>query len=366
MPRILFVADGRSPIAVNWINYFLEREAEIHLVSSFPCVPDPRLASFTFVPVAFSELKRSISGAPTRPHPIPKTAPWFANRLRQWLGPLTLPRASQKLRKILERIQPELIHAMRIPYEGMLAARALQFSNFRGTPPPLLISVWGNDFTLHAPSTPLMRHFTRETLLKADALHADCQRDVRLAREWDFKAENPTIVLPGAGGVQPEIFYPGKEPVVAPLAINPRGIRTYVNNAAFFQAIPLILEQVPEARFVCPAMAETPQIQHWVNEFGISQSVGLLPVQTRPQMAELFRQARVAVSPSIHDGTPNTLLEAMACGCLPVAGDLESLREWITSGQNGLLVDSNSPSAIAKAIINAFRDDELLLRGRKS
>jgi hypothetical protein len=44
------------------------------------------------------------------------------------------------------------------------------------------------------------------------------------------------------------------------------------------------------------------------------------------------------VSPAIHDGTPNSLLEGMACGCFPVAGDLESIREWITHGQNGLLV----------------------------
>ena len=35
----------------------------------------------------------------------------------------------------------------------------------------------------------------------------------------------------------------------------------------------------------------------------------------------------------MHDGTPNTLLEGMACGCLPVAGDLDSIREWLKPGQ---------------------------------
>ena len=49
-------------------------------------------------------------------------------------------------------------------------------------------------------------------------------------------------------------------------------------------------------------------------------------------MAAVFQGARVAVSPSTHDGTPNTLLEAMSCGSFPVAGDIESLREWIEPG----------------------------------
>ncbi len=44
--------------------------------------------------------------------------------LRQWLGPLTLPGAARQLRLLIDQVQPDLVHAMRIPYEGMLAALA--------------------------------------------------------------------------------------------------------------------------------------------------------------------------------------------------------------------------------------------------
>ena len=148
--------------------------------------------------------------------------------------------------------------------------------------------------------------------------------------------------------------------------INPRGFRAYVRNDTFFQAIPLVLEQYPDVRFLCPTMADEPQAQDWVSEFRIKNNVILLPHQTRLQMAELFRGARLAVSPSIHDGTPNTLLEAMACGCLPVAGDIETLHEWITPGANGLLFDPADPHALAKAILAGLGDDELSLRARIS
>jgi glycosyltransferase involved in cell wall biosynthesis len=82
-------------------------------------------------------------------------------------------------------------------------------------------------------------------------------------------------------------------------------------------------------------------------------------------MAELFRSSAIAVSPSIHDGTPNTLLEAMACGCFPVAGDLESLREWIDPGVNGFLIDPSDPSALAEAIISALEKPDLRQKAEK-
>ena len=76
-------------------------------------------------------------------------------------------------------------------------------------------------------------------------------------------------------------------------------------------------------------------------------------------MAESFRRAQIVASPGIHDGTPNTLLEGIACGCFPVAGDLESIREWIAPNENGLLFDSKNPQSIAEAIISAIENKNL-------
>ena len=79
--------------------------------------------------------------------------------------------------------------------------------------------------------------------------------------------------------------------------------------------------------------------QGYAAALGISESVRFLPAQDRSGMADLFCAATLTVSPSTHDGTPNTLLEAMACGSFPIVGDLASLREWIEPGVNGLAVD---------------------------
>ena len=169
--------------------------------------------------------------------------------------------------------------------------------------------------------------------------------------------------------MQKEIFYPPEDPIEGTAqdgltVINPRGMRAYVNNEAFFKAIPLVLKHHPKTRFLCPTMAGAARPEQWIAGLGIASAVELLPHQTRPGMAALFRKSQVVVSPSTHDGTPNTLLEALACGCFPVAGDLESIREWITPGENGLLVDPNSPESLADAIVTALDDAPLRSQAR--
>jgi len=362
--RILFVADGRSPIAINWMRFFGEERYEVHLASTFSCSPDLKLASLHLIPVAFSgigRIKNQAESYSSISKKVPKRndirvmkaiSVRLRTAIRQWLGLLTLPRAVKQLDRVIKEVQPDLIHAMRIPYEGMLAANI-------ESKKPLLISVWGNDFTLHARSTPWMANLSRLAVKRADGLHTDCRRDLHLAQAWGFSSNKASIVLPGGGGVQRNLFYPSKMPPEDPLVVNPRSIRAYVRNDTFFRSIPYILERLPGARFLCPAMADEPMAQNWVNELKLAPHVELLPQLTRAQMAELFRQAQVTISPSIHDGTPNTLLEAMACGCFPVAGDLESLREWITPGVNGLLFDPNDPHALSEAIILALEHPAL-------
>jgi hypothetical protein len=112
-------------------------------------------------------------------------------------------RRAAKLRGILRQWQPDLVHALRLPFEGMLATAADPAA-------PLVISTWGNDLTLHAPASPMMRWSTRRSLRRAAGLHSDCRRDEQLAARWGFRAVRPTLVIPGNGGVRREVFFAGR------------------------------------------------------------------------------------------------------------------------------------------------------------
>ena len=355
--KILFVADGRSPTAINWMRYFCEAGDEVVLVSTFACEPNLALQKKIVLPVAFSSVKKPTSSSKAN-FLFGASTLKIRTLIRQWLGPASISKAARVLRSIIQQEKPDLVHAMRIPFEGMVAA-----DGYAGV--PLVISVWGNDFTLHAESNKMMRHYTEWAMRVADGVQADCHRDIALARQYGLDAGKPTLVVPGSGGVRADIFYPAADESNLSLVVNPRGFRAYVRNDVFFKAIPLVLRDVPDARFVCPGMDAEPQVMEWVEQLGVGHAVDLLPPLSQPDLANLYRRSKVVVSPTIHDGTPNSLIEALACGCYPVAGDLESIREWIQDGVNGALVNPGSPESVARAIVRGLEDGELRARSRE-
>jgi glycosyltransferase involved in cell wall biosynthesis len=356
--HILLVADGRSPITQRWIAMLAPLEARISLISTYPCRPIPGTDLIGVMPVAFARFSGSQAGgaAPARSHKglISHVRP-LAAQLRHWLGPWTLPFYERRFTELVRDLHPDVVHALRLPFEGMLAV---------ATPRdiPLIVSTWGNDLTLHAPASPRMGQLTRWVLHRADALFSDTPRDAELAMHWGFAEQKPRLVVPGNGGLDLSEFdaaIRGISRATPPQIIDPRGLRAYVRSDTFFQAIPLVLQKYPQVRFLCTSMQGQKEALEWVEKLGIGANVTLLPLLSQTELWAEFARATASVSISTHDGTPNSLLEAMAAGCLPICGDIDSIRDWIKPGENGLLVRPDDAQTLAQAILTAIENAPL-------
>ena len=359
--HVLIVADGRSPTTQRWIVNIQALDFQVSLISTYPCQALADLAQFHVLPAAFSRFSSGsqVASKPKRNDPLKswvrRMAPAF-QYLRYYLGPLTLPQVQKEFQMLIGSINPDLVHALRIPYEGMLASATPRTI-------PLAVAIWGNDLTLHAKGSPLMRHWTHRCLKRADGLSADTQRDIRLAKEWGLAPDAPTLDVPGSGGLDLEAIQkviPAEPscysiPEASAWILNPRGLRPgSVHQKAFFAAIPEILAVRPEAVVICPGLKGIHTVEDWGQLFGIGERPFLLPHLPQEELWSLMKRAALFVSPSSHDGTPNAFLEALACGCFPVVGDIESLREWIRQRENGLLVDPRDPHALAQSILWAL------------
>ena len=137
---------------------------------------------------------------------------------------------------------------------------------------PLLISVWGNDFTLHAPSTWLMRHYTSWTMQVADALHADCQRDIRLGKQWGFDPATTHTGHARQWRRSRRIFF-----IRLPSQWMTRSLSIHAASGLMcammysFKAIPLVLARHPDAKFICASMAGEPQAMQWIKQLDIGR-----------------------------------------------------------------------------------------------
>ena len=76
----------------------------------------------------------------------------------------------------------------------------------------------------------------------------------------------------------------------------------------------------------------------------------------------VYRQSDVLLLPSLTEGCPQVLFEAMACGVAIVATRVGGIPFFIEDGRNGLLVNPASPSEIVSAILRLKRDRNLLFR----
>ena len=87
--------------------------------------------------------------------------------------------------------------------------------------------------------------------------------------------------------------------------------------------------------------------------------VGQVPNDAVPQY---LAAADVLVLPSLSEGFPNVVLEAMAAGLPVVASRVGGLPEIIEEGHNGFLVEPKSPEQIAEKVLLLLGDDELRKR----
>jgi glycosyltransferase involved in cell wall biosynthesis len=105
---------------------------------------------------------------------------------------------------------------------------------------------------------------------------------------------------------------------------------------------------------------ERPGLEALTHELGLTGRVQYLG--TVPQPADVLAAIDVFVLPSLVEGLPLALLEAMLAGTAVVATAVGGVPEVVESGVNGLLVPAGNEAALADAIARLIGSPELRAR----
>jgi glycosyltransferase involved in cell wall biosynthesis len=167
-----------------------------------------------------------------------------------------------------------------------------------------------------------------------------------------------TLVVNGSG-VDLLRFVPRQMPqgpvflLIARL-LKDKGIREYVEAARVVKAT------YAEARFQLagwhdtnPEAIDRADLDRWVGE-GVVEYLGPLE-----DVRSALAAARIYVLPSYREGTPRTVLEAMATGRPVITTDAPGCRDAVQHGVNGLLVPVGNVPQLAAAMIQMIRHPEL-------
>ena len=130
------------------------------------------------------------------------------------------------------------------------------------------------------------------------------------------------------------------------------------------QAIPQVLDVVPDARFrFIGAIGEHQESQQlydaWIREKAGHRAAERLDFVGRIEpahMAAALAQLDIVVLPSLWENFPNVCLEAMAAGRAIVASQSGGMREMLDEGSCGVLVKPRDPAGLAQAMVNLLRN----------
>jgi glycosyltransferase involved in cell wall biosynthesis len=128
-------------------------------------------------------------------------------------------------------------------------------------------------------------------------------------------------------------------------------------HADLLDAVPLILNGTPGARFVVVGDGpEAATLARRARSLGIADRVEMRGMVL--EGARLLSQMSLFVLPSHVEGMSNALLEAMAAGLPVVATDVGGNGEVVVAGQTGLLVPPGDREALAEAVLLLLKDPE--------
>jgi len=98
------------------------------------------------------------------------------------------------------------------------------------------------------------------------------------------------------------------------------------------------------------------QIDAYAKEMGVKVNfLGIIPNEELPKV---LRRYEIYVLPSLYEGMPKTLLEAMSCGLACIGTKVAGIREVIADRKTGMLSDADS-RGLAASIHSLFEDPDL-------
>ncbi len=159
-------------------------------------------------------------------------------------------------------------------------------------------------------------------------------------------------------GVNVDFFTPSKARVLTPEILCVGRLVAEKDHATLLKAFALVRAQVSQAHL------------HVVGEGPLLASLLKLSVDLEIQDAVTFhgasnavskhmQSARLLVLSSISEGTPNVLLEAMACALPIVATAVAGIPDMIEQEKQGLLVKPSNPQELAHALLRVLQEDAL-------
>ncbi len=322
--KLCFVADANHANAANWLQYFAtELGHEVHVISC-------------------TSVTREIQGVTL----------YDLTTSNKYL----LLTKILALHKLFRQINPDLVVAYRVQSYGFLSA----CTGFH----PLMV-VAQSRTVVWPPHSRIMAWFCKYAIHRADWILSWAEHTTH--RLIQLGADRNRIdTFPR--GVRPELFFPKPEsaPSTGQTIITTRSLEPEYKYDDIIHAVHSLVATMPGVKYYIAGEGQRRRhLEKVVHQLGLHTHVEFLGYVPNASLPDRLRKADVYVSAYLEDGVSMSLLEAMACGLLPVVPDTEPNHKWIQDGVNGLLFRPGDHSSLVQKLHEALSNPSLRKKARE-
>ena len=275
-------------------------------------------------------------------------------------------RNAAPLRKILQNLRPDILHANYATGYGSMARR----SGFR----PLLLSVWGSDVYDFPAKSFIHRHLLQKNLAAATAIASTSHC---MAQQAASIHAHPHIFITPFG-VDTSLFCPAVQRAdsanasIAQAAAKPITIGTVKTLAPAYgidtliEAFALLQQSLQQSGFTNTVQLEItgdgvdkPALQQLCHTLGVADAVTFFDAIPHAQVPTQLRRLDIFAALSRMESFGVAAIEAAACGLPVVVSDAPGLVEVTPNQRTGLVVPRNNPQGAAHALEQLVRNASL-------
>jgi len=323
--RICYLATIESIHTRRWLEYFRNKGHEVHII--------------TFAPGEMDGISVHYFEQPKSRHPLSKLY-FFLSTFH-------------KVRQTISKINPDVLHAHKALGYGLFAVA----SGFK----PAIVSCWGSDVLSLPSKSIIFKMLARYILKKASAVTVVANHMIPTVVRLGADVQKVFKISLGIDGNMFNINVGKKvERVDVPVILSMRAFEREHNVGLFINAIPFVINHIPDARILIIGSGSQEQmLKQTAESLGIIKNIEFLGTVPHEYISNYLGIADLYISTSLSDGDHISLIEALACGIFPVVTDIPANREWITDGKNGFLVPTDDPQFLATKIVEAINNTEL-------
>lgn len=354
-PKILFVGHGESSHTQGWIGLLDGARFNVRLFALPSELPPAALRVKTYV---------TANAAGTSTVATEDRLPVFPEGTERVANEIALAR-------VIEHWRPHIVHSLGLDPASYLYLSARMLLRDVSAHRWIVQARGGPDIALHKHS-PSICALIKHVLAECDHFIADNDLNFRYAEELGLSprkvCDPPLGVVPGSGGV--DISAVRKLAVYPPSSrartvIWPKAYEAISSKAIpVIEAIRLAWDRIKPCRFELLWLHQS-EVHIWFDKMlpaEVKAGCQIHPRLPREKVIEMLRDARVMLAPSLTDGVPNSLLEAMAVGTFPIVSPLETITSVVDNEVNVLFARNLYPDEIASALVRAMSDNELVDR----